>query len=200
MVDTQRTRAAILGLFGDNVTGQISAQDARDMIVTIMEAEFINPGDFWKDPSARLISTDLTGKGWIDYSQQIASTCSFGNIMQMDGSGAWVLASFNGDSLLVTTVGVALGVYASETSVGQILRRGLFVQEDKKDEYAGSMGKPFYLLSGTAGSMTRDAWDQSVTICLGYPETMQSGNVSTNTVTHVFRFEPGWAAVTAQVA
>ena len=36
MADTQRTRAAILNLFGDNVTGQISAQDLRDYVVTIM--------------------------------------------------------------------------------------------------------------------------------------------------------------------
>ncbi len=200
MADIQRTRAALIGLLADNVTGQISAQDVRDFLVTVMEEEFANPGDFWKDPSARQISADRTGKGWIDISQQIASTCSYGNIMQMDGSGAWVFASFNGNSLFFTAIGVALESYASETSVGQILRRGLFVQENKKDFFAGSMGKPFYLLSGTAGSMTRDAWDQSVTICLGYPETMQSGNVSTNTVTHVFRFEPGWAAITAQVA
>lgn len=200
MADTQRTRAAILALFADNVTGQISPQDARDMIVTLMEAEFVNPGDFWKDPSARNISTDRTGKGWIDYSQEITSDCSYGNVMQLDGSGAWALASFNGDSLLVTTIGVALESYLQGTSACNILRRGLYVQENKKDFFAGSMGKPFYLLSGTAGSMTRDAWDQSVTVCLGYPETMQSGHVSTNTVTHVFRFEPGWAAVTAQVA
>lgn len=200
MADTQRTRAQLIALFADNVTGQISAQDLRDFLVTIMEPEFAYGGDFWKDPSARLISTDRTGAGWIDYSQQIASTCSYGNVMQMDGSGAWIFASFNGDSLAVTALGVALESYASETSVGQILRRGVFVQENKKDFFAGSMGRPFYLLSGTAGSMTRDAWDQSVTVCLGWPETMQSGNVSTNTVTHVFRFEPGWAVVTAQVA
>ena len=200
MADTQRTRAALISLFADNVTGQISAQDLRDFLVTVMEAEFAYAGDFWKDPSAREISSDRTAKGWIDYSQQVASTCSYGAVMQMDGSGAWVLASFNGDSLAVTAVGIALESYTQGTSACNILRRGLFVQSTKKDLFAGSMGKPFYLLSGTAGSMTRDAWDQSVTICLGYPETMQSGHISTNTVTHVFRFEPGWAAITAQVA
>jgi hypothetical protein len=200
MADTQRTRAALIALFADNVTGQISAQDLRDFLVTVMEEEFAYAGDFWKQPSARKISTDRTAKGWIDYSQQIASTCSYGNIMQMDGSGAWQLASFNGNSLLVTALGVALESYTQGVSTGQILRRGIFVQSLKKDFFAGSMGKPFFLLSGTAGSMTRDGWNQSVTVCLGYPETMQSGHVSTNTVTHVFRFEPGWGIAMAQVA
>ena len=46
MADVQRTRAAILALMADNVTGQISAQDLRDFIVTVMESEFVNPGDF----------------------------------------------------------------------------------------------------------------------------------------------------------
>ncbi len=200
MADTQRTRAALRGLLADNVTGQISAQDVRDFLVTVMEEEFANPGDFWKDPSARLISTDRTAVGWIDYSQEVTSDCSYADIMQMDGSGAWALASFNGNSLLVTAIGVALESYLQGTSACKILRRGLFVEELRKDFFAGSMGKPYYLLSGSPGSMTRDAWDQSVTVCLGYPETMQSGNISTNTVTHVFRFEPGWAAITAQVA
>ena len=36
MADTQRTRAAILALFADNVTGQTSVQDLRDYVVTIM--------------------------------------------------------------------------------------------------------------------------------------------------------------------
>ena len=200
MADTQRTRAALISLFGDNVTGQISPQDLRDFLVTIMEAEFAYAGDFWKDPSAREISTDRTAKGWIDYSQEIESTCSYADIMMMNASGGWYFASFNGDSLEVTAIGVALESYTQGTSTGKILRRGLFVEEARKDFWAGSMGKPYYLLSGSPGSMTRDAWDQSVTICLGYPETMQSGGCSTNTTTHVFRFEPGWAAVTAQVA
>jgi hypothetical protein len=173
------------------VTGQISAQDVRDFLVTVMEAEFANPGDFWKNPSPREISTDRTGKGWIDYSQQIASTCSFGTIMQMDDSGAWIKASFNGNSLLITTLGVALESYLSETSIGQILRRGLYVHSKASTMWTGSMGKPFVVLSGTAGSMTRTL-DQSETVVLGWPEPMHSANASTG---HIFRFEPGWAAV-----
>ena len=48
MADTQRNRSAILTLFADNVTGQISPQDLRDFVVTVMEAEFAYTGDFWK--------------------------------------------------------------------------------------------------------------------------------------------------------
>jgi len=47
MSDTQRSRAAILSLLADNATGQISAQDLRDFVVTVMEEEFVNSGDFW---------------------------------------------------------------------------------------------------------------------------------------------------------
>lgn len=35
MVDTVRTTAALLALFADNTTGDISAQDLRDMIVSV---------------------------------------------------------------------------------------------------------------------------------------------------------------------
>lgn len=193
MADTQRTKAQLIALFADNVTGQISAQDFRDFLVTVMEEEFAYVGDFWKQPSPRNISVDRTGKGWIDYSQQIASTCSFGNIMQMDGSGAWVLASFDGNSLNIAALGVALGSYASETSTGQILRRGVYAHVQMSDAWTGSIGKLFVLLSGTAGSMTRAINDQSETVGLGWPEPMHSANMSD---TRVFRFEPGWATVT----
>ena len=50
MADTGRSRAQILSLFSDNVTGQISAQDLRDWVVTVMEEEFANFGDFWAKP------------------------------------------------------------------------------------------------------------------------------------------------------
>jgi len=36
MVDTVRTKAALLALFADNTTGDISPQDLRDFLVTVM--------------------------------------------------------------------------------------------------------------------------------------------------------------------
>ena len=192
MADTQRTRAAILALFADNVTGQISAQDLRDFLVTVMEAEFAYAGDFWKQPSPRQISTDRTGKGWIDYSQQCMSTCSFGNVMQMDGSGAWIKASFNGDSLLITAIGIALESYTQVTSTAKILRRGVFYHSLMSAAWTGSIGRFFCVTSGHGGSMGRGLDTQSETVICGWPEAMQSGNMPD---TGIFRFEPGWGIV-----
>lgn len=189
MADTQRTRAALLALLADNVTGQISAQDLRDFAVTVMETEFAYAGDFWKQPSPRNLTADRTYKGWVDYSQQIQSTCSYGNIMMMDGSGAWILASFNGASTNVTVLGVAMESYTQGTSVGIILREGLYRHSLASTMWTGSVGKPFVVLSGTAGSMAR-LTSQVVNVIVGYPEPMDSQLASTCTI---FRFTPGWA-------
>lgn len=193
MADTQRTRAALITLFADNVTGQISAQDLRDFLVTVMNTEFAYTADFWKCPSPREISTDRTARGWIDYSQQVQSTCSFGNIMQMDPSGAWVFASFNGTSTIAAAVGVALESYTQGTSACNILRRGLYCHSLASAMWAGSIGRLFVLLSGTPGSMTPLSDGQSCTIVLGCPEPMNSANASGPNC--VFRFDPGWAVI-----
>ena len=93
MADTARTRAELLSLFADNVTGQISPQDHRDQIVTNMPVEFANPGDFWTRPQPKYRYTDKTAWGWIEYSQFVYQACSFGNVMCMDEStGGWYLA------------------------------------------------------------------------------------------------------------
>ena len=191
MADTQRTRAALLTLFADNVTGQISAQDLRDFLVTLMETEFAYAGDFWKQPSPKNLSTDRTGIGWKDYSQEVTSTCSFGNIMQMDGSGAWALASFNGVSTNVTALGIAMESYTQGTSVGIILRKGLYYHSLLSAAWTGSIGRLFAVLSGTGGSMTR-VLDQDVTVFIGAPEAMQSGGMSG---TGIFRFDPHWGTI-----
>ena len=188
MADTQRTRAAILTLFADNVTGQISPQDLRDFVVTVMNSEFAYTSDFWKGPDPRQLTADRTYRGWVDYSQEIGSTCSYGNLMQMNGSGEWHFASFNGDSLQVAALGVAMESYTQGTSVGVILRKGLYFHSLMSNAWTGSIGKPFVLLSGTAGSMTRTL-DQSETVTLGYPVAMNSGGAS---ATSIFEFNPGW--------
>ena len=58
MADTQRTRAELLALMADNVTGQVSCQDLRDFMVTVMESEFANPGDFWRQPDSQFITAE----------------------------------------------------------------------------------------------------------------------------------------------
>ena len=89
MADTQRTRAAMISLFADNVTGQVSAQDARDFIVTIMNEEFANAVDFWTEPLPEYITTDKTGRGFIEYSQTAGEDISALAAIYKDSNGLW---------------------------------------------------------------------------------------------------------------
>ena len=93
MADTQRTRAALLALLADNVTGNISPQDHRDSLVTIMEPEFANPGDFWKNPDPGELSSDEV-RGWIEYSVVFDSGVSFGTVVKLTPSGTSDLLAF----------------------------------------------------------------------------------------------------------
>lgn len=139
MADTPRSRADLLVLFADNVVGAASVQDFRDFLVTVMEEEFVNAGDFWKQPSPAQITVDKTGRGWTDYSQIIDSACSFGNVMQLTPSETWNhFISANSDRGIF---GIALDSYASAESQAQILRCGLI-----KDSSLSSLsqGKTLY--------------------------------------------------------
>ena len=198
MADTQRTRAAILALFADNVTGQISAQDARDMIVTIMEAEFANPGDFWKQPDAQYLTSEGV-KGWIDYSQLISEAVSLGNILERGASGQWTLASGIVGSAVSDrpmTLGVAASDYAAST-FGDVLRKGLVYHSAFSASCGGRIGYPVYLASdgagGAPGSITTDS--QTSCIVLGFIEPEQSTCLENDT--NIWRFDPsyGWGIV-----
>lgn len=145
MADTQRTRAQLLTLLADNTTGDISEQDIRDALVTIMEGEFANPGDFWAQPRVSLITTDKTGRGWKSYSQIIDSACSFGNVMQLTPSDTWnhfVVA--NSDR---GVFGIVLDSYASAESQAQVLRLGLI--KDSALSGTLSIGKVLYAASAS---------------------------------------------------
>ena len=99
MADTQRARSAILALFADNVTGQISAQDLRDFVVTIMETpEFTYAGDFFNGPFTGGITTDKTTRGHHIYSQTMHSdySASFGMPLAYNQtSGTWIPADLS---------------------------------------------------------------------------------------------------------
>ncbi len=152
MADTQRTKAQILAMFADNVTQQISPQDLRDWVVTMMESEFVNPGDFFAQPESRYTLTDRTGRGWILYSQVIGSVCSFGNIMMPENSsGNWILADCLGASGMI---GVALDSYAVAVSTAQILLRGCIYHSVFSATFSGNIGRPVFLASGASGSIT----------------------------------------------
>ncbi|RJX18973.1 MAG: hypothetical protein C4575_09355 [Desulforudis sp.] len=164
MADTQRTRAAILALFADNTTGQISAQDLRDFVVTVMESEFANPGDFWKQPDKANLATGDTAKGWIDYSCLIDSGCSFGNALALTPSNTWRPANAS-QSVCQPCLGLALGSYASGESQAQVLRRGLIYHSAFSASFAGKIGRPVYLASANSvGSITASVPTNSVVL------------------------------------
>jgi hypothetical protein len=198
MADTPRTRAQLIALFADNVTGQISAQDLRDFLVTVMNAEFVNPGDFWKEPNHQQMTSD-TVRGWIDYSQLISEAVSFGNVLTRGASGQWVLASGVIGSAVSDkplTLGIACDSYAIST-FGNILRRGLIYHSAFSASFAAGIGWPVYLVSavggGAPGSITLNS--QTSCIILGFVEPEQSTGLENDT--NIWRFDPsyGWGIV-----
>ena len=194
MADTQRTRAALLTLFVDNLTGQISAQDLRDFLITVMEAEFVNPGDFWRQPDSQYITAEGV-KGWVEYSQLISEACSFGNVMMRGASGQWtltsaVIGSANSDPILL---GIAAASYTAST-FGNILRAGLVYQSAHSASFNGEIGGLVYLKSDVTGSITMTL--QTSALALGVVEPEQSTGLENDT--NVWRFMPeiAWGIMT----
>jgi hypothetical protein len=196
MADTQRTRAALQALLADNVTGQISPQDLRDFLVSIMMQENINVGDFWKQPDGQQMTSDRTVRGWIEYSQLISEACSFGDILMRGPSGAWTLLSQVNGSMgysIQTVTAMAAESYLAST-VGNVLRKGLAKCAACSIYWSEGIGRFMYADSGAAGKMsTMSAAKMSNVLMLGYPE--MEGSDFTTKLTDVFRFDPGWAAV-----
>ncbi len=174
MADTSRTRAAILVLFADNVTGQISPQDLRDYVVTAMPAEFANPEDFWKEPDHLQITTDKTVRGWIDYSQTMHGnhSASFGMPLALISAGTWIPADLS-RSVANPVMGIAADSYASGATNMQVLRKGL-IYDSGLSRMSGFQGKPVYLQSAatsTVGSIdTTVGTSDSTRGVIGYVE------------------------------
>lgn len=189
MADTQRTRAALLALFADNVTGQISAQDLRDFLVTIMESEFANAGDFWKQPAPEYVATDATAKGWIDYSQVAGSDCSWMNIMVLNQSGLWIRADV-ADSTKTGVLGLAMDNYTSNDSNMQILRDGVVYFSTWCATWSGNIGRPVYLQSGVPGSVSYTITTNS-NLIVGFIEANSQDDEATASAR--WRFRPEWA-------
>ncbi len=178
MSDTQRTRAQILSLFAENVTGQVSTQDLRDFVVTVMETEFVNPGDFWKTPDSRNITTDKTGKGDKLYSQIVGSDCSFMNIMAMNNSGLWIRADIADSALNGGQLAVAMDSYTSNDSTTVMLLRGILYDSSFSTIFSQLIGRPIYLDSGVPGSISVGSTDNSVKV-IGYICNSEGGNSAT---------------------
>lgn len=187
MSDTQRTRAQLLTLFADNVTGQISPQDLRDWVVTMMESEFAYAGDFWKQPGTRETTSDATCRGWKDYSQVMNSACSFANILVLDSDGGWVRADV-ADSTLTGVLGLAADSYASNASNAVILREGMVYNSVWSALFSQYIGRPVYLDSGVPGSISMGMTQNSVLV-VGWVEASDDAGVAVGK----FRFKPEWA-------
>lgn len=190
MAQQQRTRAALLALFADNVTGQISAEDLRDFQVTVMEEEFVNAGDFWCQPMPRYVTTDRTGKGWKQYSQIVVSAVSFGNVMFLNSTGQWEPADPTA-SIETRVLGMAMDSYAAGYSQATVLRKGVIMHTVLSNMLSDNIGKFVFLDSTTSdGSVTTTA----VTVAanerrIGIVE--QSGE--SITYTNKIRFDPDWS-------
>jgi hypothetical protein len=164
MADTQRSRAQILSLFADNVTGQISAQDLRDFTVTVMESEFVNAGDFWAQPAVAYTTTDKTARGWKLYSQYIGSDCSWMNVMHQEAStGYWMRADV-ADSTKTGYIGLAMDSYTSDLSTGVILIQGVVYDSSFSTTFSELTARPIYLDSGVPGSISVGSTDNSVMV------------------------------------
>lgn len=190
MADTQKTRAEILTIMADNTTGQISPQDQRDMVVTIMEEEFANPGDFWKQPDPANMTTDKTIKGWIDYSQLAGEDLSFGNVLYLHASNVWKKAMVS-DSTENPAMGVAGNSYTSNDSQCQILRRGLVYDSGLSARFSGFIGRPIYLMShGSYGSISVTITTNSVAVV----GVIEADTIGSGITSSKWRFDPdGWA-------
>ena len=95
MADTLRTRAQLLALLADNITGEISAQDLRDMLVSVMGiygiitmAANVTGQALTADTPAKLINWEADGLG-------IGCTPDFANSqITIDNTGVYRITAF----------------------------------------------------------------------------------------------------------
>jgi len=149
MADIQRTRAQLIALFADNVTGQISAQDLRDFLVTLMETpEFTNAGDFFNEPIAGGITTDKTTRGFHLYSQTMHGNygASFGMPLAYNqAAGTWIPADLSRAEANPVR-GIPANSYASGATDMKVLIKGL-IYDSGLSRLSGFIGKPVFLQS-----------------------------------------------------
>jgi len=181
MADTARTRAALLTLMADNVTGQISAQDFRDFMVTVMPAEFTYSTDFWNEPLAAQLTAEGT-RGRHLYSQVADSAFVYGAIVYQTASGTWKNADV-ADSGMNCKLAVAAAAIASDGS-GILLVKGLVWKSAFSGIFDGYLGRPVYLDSGVIGSIAGPASIATSVKIIGVIEGDTNG---------LFRFDSDWS-------
>lgn len=182
MADTQRTRAALIALLADNVTGQISAQDLRDFLVTVMETpEFTYAGDFFNGPVAGGITADKTTRGFHLYSQTMHSndSASFGMPLAYNQvSGNWIPADLS-RSEANPARGIAADSYASGATTMKVLIKGI-IYDSGLSKMSGYIGKPVFLLSAAVST----SGDFSMAACTSDPKGIIGYVIGSLTVTY----------------
>ena len=199
MADTVRGRATLLSLFADNVTGQISEQDLRDYLISIMSEDNGVAGDFWNTPQAKYHYTDKTAYGNTLHSQFIQEACSFGNVLCMDAStGCWKLAD-GGDSALQGYLGLAMDSYTANESQADVLIEGLVCNSNFSTTFSREIGSPICLDQTGDGSIIII----SVTSIASYirlgavvPSTPMSITSAASTSSFWY-FRPEWTVISA---
>lgn len=189
MADTQRTRSAILTLFADNNTGQVSAQDLRDFTVTIMNSEFMTETDFWHGPNEQYIANDRQIRGWVLQSQVIDSAVSFGGILVQTFSNTWRRADAT-ELSLNCRLGVAGDSYLAAETSGEVLLKGVVFHSLASARLSSFTGQPVYLISDVLASV-------SVTSPTTYSRyvgcVLHNDSGTTMTGTAKFYFDPDWS-------
>ena len=191
MADTIRTRAAILALLADNVTGQISAQDLRDAIVTILPEERAYEADFFNRPQVQFITTDKTVRGALIYSQTVDVDVSFGNVLYQRPSGTWSLANV-AESAKNGRLAIPINSYASGYSQCTLLLFGIVYNSYHSSLFSSLAGRPVYLGStGSEGSIAVVKTANSAKV-IGFVLTSD-----TSTVVGIgkWAFDPSWEIV-----
>ncbi len=185
MANTQRTRDELLAIWANNVTGQISEQDGRDLIVTIMNSEFAFVGDFWAEPDKANLTAEGV-RGWMIYSQVMDSTMTYGIVVYQTPSGTWKQANC-ADSDMNCLLAMTVSAITSGDS-GILLRKGLIFKSAYSGIFSGYIGRPLWLDSGVIGSIAGPNSAPTSAKIIGVVEDDTNG---------MFRFDPDWSIVGA---
>lgn len=149
MADTRRTKSALQTILADNVAGDISAQDARDVLVSNHPEEACQQAAFASQPSTGQLTGDLffptdscsvqryDGSAWDPYGPLTAWT------EPVDGDYSWV----NQGSSTVTTTNGGIYLYTPGAS-GNSLR--LRVKSAPSTPYTITAGFVPNMIMGTA--------------------------------------------------
>ncbi len=121
MPDTRRTEAALAALLPDNITGDISPQDLRDLLTSVHSERVVQSGAFASEPASGRLTGDLYLPNDSFYAERWNGTLweAWGPIFPMtkpvDGDFAWI--NQGGASIVTTNGGIFLrGPATSGTS------------------------------------------------------------------------------------